>query len=178
MEYLSWWPQQSVFLHSGMLVGYWTPYCEAWFQHCLMEVHEHCTKLQNSTRWAKSLESFGRTSRKLRKAIHLASESYHFWNFVAGTVSFFISMIYPSHTFLLMLSSILYIAICNHFLVNIIVYCFFEWNLSNEKVILLEHKFVIKKVVFYLNFLSLHVGVACPGACPGNKNQFFTLTKQ
>ena len=56
-------------------------------------------------------------------------------------------------------------------------YClsfFFEWNLSNEKVILLEHKFVIKKVVFYLNFLSLHVGVSCPGS----KNQFFTLTKQ
>ena len=31
-----------------------------------------------------------------------------------------------SRMFLLMLSSILYIAICNHFLVNTIVYCFFE----------------------------------------------------
>ena len=74
-----------------------------------------------------------------------------------------------------MLSSILYIAICNCFLVNTFVYYFFfEWNLSNEKVILLEHKFVIKKVVFYLNFLSLHVGIVCPG----DKNQFFILTKQ
>ena len=67
---------QSVFFHSGMWVGYWTLYCEAWFQHHLMEICECRAELQNLTRWAKTLESFGRTSRKLRKAIHLASESY------------------------------------------------------------------------------------------------------
>ena len=38
---LSWWPHQSIFLHSGMWIGYWTPFCEVWFQCHLNEIHEH-----------------------------------------------------------------------------------------------------------------------------------------
>ena len=37
-----WCPLQCVFLHSGMWVGYWTPYCEAWFQHCNWDSWRSC----------------------------------------------------------------------------------------------------------------------------------------
>lgn len=59
-----------------MWIGYWTPLCESWFQKRLIEIREHRADLKNQTKWAKSLEQYARTSKKLKKAIHVASESY------------------------------------------------------------------------------------------------------
>ena len=73
---LSWWPHQSVFLHSGMWIGYWTPFCKSWFQRHLNEIHEHRAKLRNSMHWAHALEAFGKMTKKLKKANQLASKSF------------------------------------------------------------------------------------------------------
>lgn len=73
---LSWWPCQSTFLASGMWIGYWTPFCKPWFQCHLTKICEHHAELRNATWWTHSLEGFGKTIEKLRKATQLASDSY------------------------------------------------------------------------------------------------------
>jgi hypothetical protein len=59
-----------------MWIGYWTPFCEAWFQRRLNEIREHRAELRNSTHWGRALEAFGKTTKKVKKANQLASESF------------------------------------------------------------------------------------------------------
>nr|VWO99258.1 N/A [Ganoderma boninense] len=41
-ELLSWWPRPNVFNTSGLAFGYWTPWCESWFQRRIARIKAGC----------------------------------------------------------------------------------------------------------------------------------------
>ena len=51
----SWWPKHSVWMNSGLNVGYWSPACENWFQLRLDTIRAGTARLRTSTEWKAAL---------------------------------------------------------------------------------------------------------------------------
>lgn len=73
---LSWWPKQTTFMRSGMWIGYWTPWCEKWFNQRLEEIRNGTAILRTSREWNQYLTFYLKSTGKLLRANDAASTSY------------------------------------------------------------------------------------------------------
>jgi hypothetical protein len=73
---LSWWPKQSVFIRSGLWLGYWSPDCENWFQGRLKEIRERRADLKTSNKWNSALKHYVKLSNKFMKTNHTIATEY------------------------------------------------------------------------------------------------------
>ncbi|KAI1783062.1 hypothetical protein LXA43DRAFT_904339 [Ganoderma leucocontextum] len=68
----SWWPKADTWEKSDLNKGYWTPYCEHWFQERLEHIHKSETSPRTATKWADGLKRF-KVSRPFQRAVQDAS---------------------------------------------------------------------------------------------------------
>jgi hypothetical protein len=73
---LSWWPKQSVFMRSGLWLGYWSPDCENWFQGRLKEIHERRADLKSSTKWNSALKYYVKQTSAFMKVNNAIAVEY------------------------------------------------------------------------------------------------------
>ncbi|KAI0634147.1 hypothetical protein C8Q77DRAFT_1056369 [Trametes polyzona] len=72
---LSWWPKPNIWEKSSLNVGYWTPWCEEWFQAVLKRHLSGNAVLKNSSAWKDALSHF-KPAGKLRDAVERASQVF------------------------------------------------------------------------------------------------------
>ncbi|KAI0373836.1 hypothetical protein BV20DRAFT_937080 [Pilatotrama ljubarskyi] len=72
---LSWWPKPNVWEKSDLHTGYWTPYCEHWFQTLLSKYRCGEEQPRNAGRWRDTLRHAKRAG-KLRESIEVASANF------------------------------------------------------------------------------------------------------
>ena len=53
---MSWWPKLTAWRNSGIQVGFWSPYCEEWFQLCLKSIISSLAKPRTSKEWNQALK--------------------------------------------------------------------------------------------------------------------------
>jgi hypothetical protein len=58
----SWWPKQSVWITSGLHVGYWSVACETWFQKRLEAIRDGTATLRTAGEWRSSLRFWRATA--------------------------------------------------------------------------------------------------------------------
>ncbi|KAJ6551210.1 hypothetical protein B0H19DRAFT_950741 [Mycena capillaripes] len=54
-KYSSWWPSAHVWESSGLNMGYWTPFCEQWFQSRQAEIRTGTALLHDQAQWRQKL---------------------------------------------------------------------------------------------------------------------------
>ncbi|KAF8572808.1 hypothetical protein K439DRAFT_1306992, partial [Ramaria rubella] len=60
---LSWWPKQSVWMCTGLNIGYWSSGCEIWFQKRLDDIHQGRADLRTAAEWRRALKFERATAR-------------------------------------------------------------------------------------------------------------------
>jgi hypothetical protein len=73
---VSWWPKQSTFLKSGLYVGYWSAWCEKWFQERLQEIKSGKAKPMDPKQWKAVLKLVSRETKLIMKAIENESVKF------------------------------------------------------------------------------------------------------
>ncbi|OJT07017.1 hypothetical protein TRAPUB_2129 [Trametes pubescens] len=73
--YYSWWPRPAQWNYSGMNVGYWTPFCESWFNTRLQAIRASNATPHGSKEWRNKI-TFYQGARKLRRAVEVVSEKF------------------------------------------------------------------------------------------------------
>lgn len=58
-----------------MNIGYWTPFCESWFQTRLQMIRASNATPHGSKEWRNKI-TFYQGARKLRRAVEAASENF------------------------------------------------------------------------------------------------------
>ncbi|KIM85942.1 hypothetical protein PILCRDRAFT_86667 [Piloderma croceum F 1598] len=58
----SWWPKQSVWMTSGLHIGYWSVACETWFQKRLEAIRNGTATLRTAAEWRSSLKFWRATA--------------------------------------------------------------------------------------------------------------------
>ncbi|TBU36529.1 hypothetical protein BD309DRAFT_1024264 [Dichomitus squalens] len=71
----SWWPKAEVWDGSDMDAGYWTPYCEHWFQTGLNLIRKGEARLRTSSKWRGTLKVH-KHIKNWRRAVATASHSF------------------------------------------------------------------------------------------------------
>ncbi|EIW58372.1 uncharacterized protein TRAVEDRAFT_124826 [Trametes versicolor FP-101664 SS1] len=73
--YFSWWPRPAQWSYSGMNVGYWTQFCEDWFQLRLQAIRDSNAAPHSGKEWRNKI-TFHQGARKVKRAVEVASERF------------------------------------------------------------------------------------------------------
>jgi hypothetical protein len=68
-----WWPKHSVWMNSGLNVGYWSPACENWFQLRLDTIRAGTARLRMSAEWKAALRFWRQTPVFINNSRHSAT---------------------------------------------------------------------------------------------------------
>src|SRR5882724_629764 len=71
---MSWWPKLIAWNNSGMQVGFWSPYCEEWFQLHLKSILSGGASPRTSKGWDQALKLARKQSKLACNYEHLAAQ--------------------------------------------------------------------------------------------------------
>ncbi|KAI1789776.1 hypothetical protein LXA43DRAFT_892236 [Ganoderma leucocontextum] len=71
----SWWPKAGTWEDSDLDMGYWTPYCEEWFQQRLRRIWANDTEPRTAKKWKDGLKRH-KLCRRFRDVVDLASVTF------------------------------------------------------------------------------------------------------
>ena len=72
---ISWWPRTVHWRASGLKFGYWTPFCEHWFQQRLLGIREGKKQPETGKHWKRSI-LFYKDAMKLHNEINLKCQGF------------------------------------------------------------------------------------------------------
>ncbi|KAI5117334.1 hypothetical protein M0805_001939 [Coniferiporia weirii] len=75
VEQASWWPKSCVWEHSSMNCGYWSTFCEVWFQNRLRKIRSDQESVKNQGKWRTWL-ALAKKSRPVIEYNRCFSESF------------------------------------------------------------------------------------------------------